>query len=194
MTTLSSPPQRHTTYRRASAAAMGLIVVAGMVFCTMDATAAQPRHKSHDFKQQVEQLEEQWRTAQLADDVATMDKLLSDDYIGISLNGEVNTKSQQLDRLRSRRVTLTRLDLSEMKVKLIGSIAIVTSRALVEGNSDGASVKGLYRYTRVYQHVPSGAWKITSFEATRIPQALPRNGQALPSASPDTPQHPNMMN
>ena len=55
-----------------------------------------------------------------------------------------------------------------MKVKLIGSIAIVTSRAQVEGTSDGVAVKGIYRYTRVYQHLPTGGWKITSFEATRV--------------------------
>jgi ketosteroid isomerase-like protein len=104
-----------------------------------------------------------------------MDKLLSDDYIGISLNGQVNTKAQQLERISSRRMAITRLDLSEMKVKLIGAIAIVTSRAEVEGTSDGESVKGTYRYTRVYQHLPSGVWKITSFEATRIPQPPDRS-------------------
>jgi ketosteroid isomerase-like protein len=136
---------------------------------------AVPNHKSHDAKQQVEELEEQWRTAQLSGDVAAMDKLLSDDYIGISLNGQVNTKAQQLERISSRRMAITRLDLSEMKVKLIGAIAIVTSRAEVEGTSDGESVKGTYRYTRVYQHLPSGVWKITSFEATRIPQPPDRS-------------------
>ena len=99
-----------------------------------------------------------------------MDKLLSDDYIGISMNGQVNTKAQQLERISTRRVAITKLDLSEMKVKLIGSIAIVTSRAQVEGTSDNVSVKGIYRYTRVYQHFPTGEWKITSFEATRVPQ------------------------
>ena len=123
----------------------------------------------HDLKQQIEELEQQWRTAQLAGDVATMDKLLADDYIGISMNGQVNTKAQQLERIRTRRLA-SPLDLSEMKVKLIGSIAIVTSRAQVEGTSDEVSVKGNYRYTRVYQHLPTGEWKITSFEATRVPQ------------------------
>jgi ketosteroid isomerase-like protein len=140
--------------------------------CLYAGTAvAQLHHKSHDLKQQVEELEQQWRTAQLAGDVAAMDKLLSEDYIGISINGQVNTKAQQLERISTRRVAITKLDLSEMKVKLIGSIAIVTSRAQVEGTSDNVSVKGNYRYTRVYQHLPSGAWKITSFEATRIPQS-----------------------
>jgi ketosteroid isomerase-like protein len=56
-----------------------------------------------------------------------------------------------------------------MQVKLVGSIAIVTSRAEVEGINDGTPVKGTFRYTRVYQRLPSGVWKITSFEATHVP-------------------------
>jgi ketosteroid isomerase-like protein len=127
------------------------------------------REKKHDAKRQVEALEEQWRQAQLAGDVAVMDKLLSDDYIGITMTGQVNTKSQQLDRMRMHKIALTKLDLGDRQVKLIGSIAIVTSRAEVEGTNEGAPVKGTYRYTRVYQRLPSGGWKITSFEATRVP-------------------------
>ena len=46
----------------------------------------QPLHeKKHDAKRQVEALEEQWRQAQLAGDVAAMDKLLSD---GQPITGE----------------------------------------------------------------------------------------------------------
>jgi ketosteroid isomerase-like protein len=138
-----------------------------------------PREKKHDAKRQVEALEEQWRQAQLAGDVAAMDKLLSDDYIGITMTGQVNTKSQQLDRMRMHKTSLTKLDLGDRQVKLIGSIAIVTSRAEVEGTNEGTPVKGTYRYTRVYQRLPSGGWKITSFEATRVPgQKNPNNSRS----------------
>jgi ketosteroid isomerase-like protein len=154
----------------------------------------QPLHeKKHDAKRQVEALEEQWRQAQLAGDVATMDKLLSDDYIGISMTGQVNTKMQQLDRMRTRKFVLTKLDLGEMQVKLVGSIAIVTSRAQVEGTNEGVAVQGTYRYTRVYQRLPSGGWKITSFEATRVPgsrdpgnhdAAAPKAASSVPPDGP----------
>jgi len=154
----------------------------------------QPLHeKKHAAKQQVEALEEQWRQAQLAGDVATMDKLLSDDYIGISMTGQVNTKAQQLERMRMHKIALTRLDLGDRQVKLIGSIAIVTSRAEVEGTNEGAPVKGTYRYTRVYQRLPSGVWKITSFEATRVPgprnpdDPRNRNRDAAPKATASVP-------
>jgi ketosteroid isomerase-like protein len=176
-----------------TAVVMGLSVPA---FC---AAWNQPlREKKHAAKQQVEALEEQWRQAQLGGDVVTMDKLLSDDYIGISITGQVNTKQQQLDRMRMHKVALTKLDLGDRQVKLIGSIAIVTSRAEVEGTNEGASVKGTYRYTRVYQRLPSGVWKITSFEATRVPgqrnatDSRNNNRDATPKAAesvpPPTPQ------
>jgi ketosteroid isomerase-like protein len=125
--------------------------------------------RKHDAKRQVEALEEKWRAAQLAGDISAMDNLLSDDYIGISMTGQVHTKAQQLDRARAHKFTLTRLDLGDMQVKLVGSIAIVTSRAEVQGINDGTPVEGTYRYTRVYQRLPGGDWKITSFEATRVP-------------------------
>lgn len=158
----------------------------------------QPLHeKKHDAKRQVEALEEQWRQAQLSGDVATMDSLLSDDYIGISMTGQVNTKMQQLDRMRNHKLALSKLDLGEMQVKLVGAIAIVTSRAEVEGTNEGVPVKGTYRYTRVYQRLPSGIWKITSFEATRVPgprgdaanpvpsrEAAPKAASSLPPVGP----------
>jgi ketosteroid isomerase-like protein len=150
--------------------------------------------KKHDAKRQVEMLEEQWRTAQLASDAATMDKLLSDDFIGISMTGQVSTKAQQLDRLRTHKLVLSKIELSDMKIKLIGGIAIVTSRAEVEGINEKGSVGGTFRYTRVYQRLPSGGWKITSFEATRIPSpktasndqqaAKPTTSNSPPASAP----------
>jgi ketosteroid isomerase-like protein len=132
------------------------------------AAQAKSHDKKHDTKRQVEALEEQWRTAQLAGDVTTMDKMLADDFIGISMSGQVNTKAQQLDRVKTRKLVVTKIDLTDMKVKLLGTVAIVTSQADVEGTAEAGSVKGIYRYTRIYQHLPTGEWKITSFEATRV--------------------------
>ena len=148
------------------------------------AQAGQKHEKKHDVKREVEALEEQWRKAQLAGDVSTMDRMLADDFIGISMSGQVNTKAQQLERVRTRKLMVSRIDLSDMKVKLVGSVAIVTSQADVEGTSEGASVKGMYRYTRVYQRRPSGEWKITSFEATRIQPRRPSRERTSGAAEP----------
>ena len=114
-------------------------------------------------------LEQQFRAASLAGDPAQLDKLLSDDYVGISWNGQVSTKAMQLDRVRSRTFVLSRLDVSDVKVKVVGPIAIVTSTADIDATSDGNPMHGTFRYTRIYQRLPAGSWKITNFEATRVP-------------------------
>jgi ketosteroid isomerase-like protein len=156
---------------RGSLVTVAALLTAVIGLC-MPAFAIHGLHeRKHDAKKQVEALEEQWRTAQLTGDIATMDKMLSDDYIGISMTGQVSTKIQQLDRVRERKYSINQIHLGEMQVKLVGAIAIVTSRAEVSGTSDGMPVNGTYRYTRVYQHLPNDGWRITSFEATRVPQS-----------------------
>jgi ketosteroid isomerase-like protein len=80
--------------------------------------------------------------------------------------------------MRNRQLVLTKIVLDDVKVKLIGTTAIVTSLADVDGTNDGTSVHGMYRYTRVYSRLPSGTWKITNFEATRVgPPPPPPDGK-----------------
>jgi ketosteroid isomerase-like protein len=137
-----------------------------------DAVAAVHPVAKHNAKHEVEALEEQWRVAQLASDVPTIDRLMSEDFIGISMTGEANTKEQQLDRFRNSKLVLTQIDLSDRKIKLVGSVAIVTSLAQVEGTNEGEPLHGMYRYTRVYQRLATGVWQTTNFEVTRIPRRL----------------------
>jgi ketosteroid isomerase-like protein len=162
------------------------VVLAAMALSpTARADGPHPKRKDQ-YKHQVERLEEVWRTAELASDADAMDKLLSDDYVGITMNGQVVTKMQQLDRMRSRRMELSRIELMDVHVKLIGTTAIVTSLAEIEGTNDGTPMHGNYRYTRVYSRMPSGTWKITNFEATRVGPPQGRGGEGHPSHEGDT--------
>lgn len=145
-----------------------------------------PVHHVHkrESKEQIEDLEQQWRSAILTGDVGLMDSLLSDDYVGISMSGQINTKQMQLDRLRNRTLKIVTMDLTDVKVKLVGSVAVVTSSAQITGTNDGVDMQGTFRYMRVYQRLPTGNWKITNFEATRVPPGGRLRQQALLPASP----------
>jgi len=128
-----------------------------------------PRTQRHEGHHDIFQLEEAWRNAVLKGDVAAMDSLLSDDYIGISTRGTLLTKEQTLARLRSGRAHYTSLVLSDRKVRFYGTTALVTSSAQATGtNADGEDISGGFRYTRVYVRNAQGKWKIVSFEASRI--------------------------
>jgi ketosteroid isomerase-like protein len=133
----------------------------------MPAFAALPHHPNHELHKEIEALEVQWRQAQLSNDVDAMDRLLADDYIGINANGMIETKSDALASRRAGTLHITSLDLSDLKVRVYGNTAVVTSRADLEGNSGQKSISGRYRYTRVYTR-QAGQWKIVSFEASRI--------------------------
>jgi ketosteroid isomerase-like protein len=167
----------HRRIVRSGAGLLAGVLLTGSLSAAAFGTGPHPRRKD-EYKHQVEQLEEVWRTAQLNDDVAAMDKLLADDYVGITMMGQVVTKMQQLDRMKNRTLVLDKIALDDVKVKLIGSTAIVTSRADIDGTNDGEPIHGNYRYTRVYSRTPAGVWKITNFEATRVGAPAERPGRA----------------
>ena len=172
--------------RLRSASRLVVLIAGTLAFSTVPAHATRMHRAPREVKQQIAELEQQWRNATLTGDAAALDKLLSEDYVGISWNGQVNTKATQLDRLRTRSLQLTRMDLSDVKIKVVKAVAIVTSLAELQGTSEGSPMSGTFRYTRVYQRLPGGIWKITNFEATRVPVHMhrPENAESAGSLSP----------
>ncbi len=137
---------------------------------TQPPKAQMPRAERHESRHEIDQLEEAWRTALLRRDAAALETLLSDDYIGISPNGTLQSKDETVDNLRSGTMRFTELTLSDRKVRFYGQTALVTSRAEVTATTPNGTLNGSYRYTRVYARDSHGTWKIVSFEASRIRQ------------------------
>jgi ketosteroid isomerase-like protein len=127
-----------------------------------------PKPQKHERKHEIDQLEEAWRTAVLKSNTAQMEGLLADDYMAITASGTLQTKQQALDSLRSGRTHFTQLDISDRKVRFYGATALVTSLAQIQGTTSEGDVSGSYRYTRVYVRNAQGAWKVVSFEVSRI--------------------------
>jgi ketosteroid isomerase-like protein len=122
---------------------------------------------------EIENLESQWRTAVMQNDVATVNRLLADDYLGINPNGTLETKADALAQRRSGTVRISSIDPDNVKVRVYGETAVVTSRVDVVGHDGDRDISGRYHYTRVYNH-RDGEWKIVSFEASRIPPGSKR--------------------
>jgi ketosteroid isomerase-like protein len=127
-----------------------------------------PRAERHESKHEIDQLEETWRNAILKHDATAMSNLLSDDYVGITARGTLQSKDDVLAGMRTGALQFTTLDLSDRKVRFYAQTAVVTSRAEIAGTSANGDVTGSYRYTRVYVRDPKGAWKVVSFEVNRI--------------------------
>lgn len=124
-------------------------------------------HRDDRLHREIESLEAQWRTALMQNDVATVNRLLADDYLGINPNGTLETKADALALRRAGTTKISSMDPINMKVRVYGDTAVVTSQVQVEGHDGDRDISGRYHYTRVYTH-RSGEWKVVSFEASRI--------------------------
>lgn len=150
---------------------LALIPVLLAVLFAVSATrlhAGMPRTLKHESRHEIDQLEEMWRNAVLKANTAAMDSLLADDYLAITSNGTLQTKEQALALMRSGQIRFTSLELSDRKVRFYGTTALVTSRAEVSGATPSGDLSGSFLYTRVYVRDQRGAWKIVSFEISRI--------------------------
>lgn len=144
------------------------IALLAVVACWLPTPAAWAvLHRDHSVRKEIEALEMQWRQAELSNNVSEMGKLLADDYLGISANGTVETKSETLDARRAGTVKIQSLDITDLKVRIYGNTAVVTSKAALAGENGQSDISGNYRYTRVYTR-RLGRWKIVSFEASRM--------------------------
>lgn len=145
-----------------------LIGMAAVVLAGNRSVQAMPRAEKHEVRHQIEQLESTWKNAVVHANAAAMDGLLAEDYMAITPSGILQSKEQALAAVRSGAMKFTSLELSDRKIRLYGTTALVTSRAEVKGSGPEGDMSGSYRYTRVYVRDARGVWRIVSFEASRI--------------------------
>jgi ketosteroid isomerase-like protein len=153
---------------RRSCQALLLVLLSVTAGVAQQTKPGMPRAERHESKHEIDQLEQNWRDAILHRNAQAMEALLADDYIAITANGTLQSKDQTLANLKNGALHLNAIEFSDRKVRFYGQTALVTSRAEVTGSTGEGELTGSYRYTRVYVRDAKGAWKIVSFEASRI--------------------------
>ena len=160
-----------------------------MCFAGLLCSTGMAEHKTRPVKESrraetrdIEALEEQWRTAIVSGDAATMDGLLADDFLAISARGTLLDKEQYLNRMTTHATKLSSVDLVDLKIRVQPRSAVAVSQARISGMLEGRPIEGTFRYTKVYTRAPGGAWHMTNFEATRVSPATDvQADQASPS-------------
>ena len=102
------------------------------------------------------------RQAQLAGDVAALDRLVDDALVFTGPDGAVYEKSDDLDAHRNGWVRITRLDPSEERTQRFGSVAVISVRMEMAGIFRGAPFAGPFRYTRVWREQSNGSWRVVA--------------------------------
>ena len=120
-----------------------------------------------NVEQSIKAMTEQDRQAGLKGDVATLDKLLADDFITIRVNGATFTKAEVLENFKSGKLKYEAIEISDMKVRVYGDTALVNATANVKGHFGATDLSGQYRSVRVWVK-RKGQWQSVSFQVTRI--------------------------
>ena len=119
------------------------------------------------------QMERDYSAAYLQHDIATIERILSDDYVGIDGRAVVSNKAEEIEEAKAPPsgsptpdYLVTDETLSDLRVRSYGNAAVVTSlsteKVLIKGNA--TTVR--YRRTTVYIN-QRGRWRCVSFHATR---------------------------
>ena len=107
------------------------------------------------------------RRAQLASDVAALERLVDDALVFTGPDGAVYGKDDDLDAHRTGMIRITRLEPSEERIQRFGSIAVISVRMEMEGTFRDAAFAGPFRYTRVWCKRESG-WRIVAGHVSAV--------------------------
>ena len=88
-------------------------------------------------KNNVATLDTEYQAAVAKNDVVTMDRLLSDDYILVTSKGDIYTKADLLQEARSGKIAYTRQDDRQQTVRTWGNTAVITALLTVVGTEEG---------------------------------------------------------
>jgi len=122
-------------------------------------------------EQELIKLENGWNDATVKHDCAFFDQILADDYIGTDFDGNVGTKPQFLESLKSAESVITSSITDDMKVRIYGDAAVVTGRTTtVNEQYKGKDISGQYRWTDMWVKDYLGHWRCVAEHVSRIAQ------------------------
>lgn len=115
------------------------------------------------------ELEERIRRAQLNGDVTELDDLISEDLLFTGPGGELGTKADDLAAHGSGTIRFREHHPEELKVRRISDdVAVSALRARLAVEVDGRIVRGTYRYTRVWAR-ENGKWQVVAGHVSEVP-------------------------
>jgi hypothetical protein len=135
----------------------------------MWACAHPPSHaiKRIAAEHEVRTAERQRFEAMMKQDVAALDTLLDEDLTYVHTDGEMQSKSEFIDLIRSRRLVYESIAPSEMHVRVYEGVAIVTGLSQMRVRSATGASSFQIRFTEAYVR-REGRWLLTAWQATKV--------------------------
>ena len=146
---------------------MRVLIASFVVALVVPAVALQERG---GVEQEIHAMEARWNEARARADVATLDRILVDDWTVTHANGTTDTKARYLDDLRSGARTFSGgITESDVTIRAYGDTVVAAGSSLSSVTLNGQRQGGALHFTRVYIR-RNGEWKMIVSHATSRPQ------------------------
>lgn len=120
---------------------------------------------STDDAKIVAALDTEYQAAVKNNDAATMDRILSDDFVVVLGSGKIYTKADLLQMARTRRVQYEHQEDSDQTVRVWGDTAVVTAKIWLKGLDEGKPFEWHVWFSDTYVRTPAG-WRYVHGQAS----------------------------
>lgn len=139
-----------------------MIIALSLGIVTSDINAS----SEEDIKT-VAALDTKYQAAVKANDPATMDQILADEFILVNGRGKVSTKTDLIESARKKEITYERQDeeSGSQKVRVWGDTAVVTALLWIKAVQAGKPIDYKLWFSDTYVHTPAG-WRYVFGQAS----------------------------
>jgi ketosteroid isomerase-like protein len=137
-----------------------LLAAAGLALAAVPCLAG-----AAEDEKTVAELDRRYQAAVKANDAATMNEILADDFVLVTGRGKTFTKADLLEDARKKTTVYEKQDELQQKVRVWGDTAVVTALLWIKGTSDGQSSDRKLWFSDTYVRTPRG-WKYVLGQAS----------------------------
>jgi ketosteroid isomerase-like protein len=103
-----------------------------------------------------------------SNDLEKLSQIYSDDYMLVRPDGSVFTKAQILDDLKDHAMSFKSIELTNEKIRIYGSVAVLTGDSKITSVRDGRESKTAFRLVAIY-HKQSDRIELVHFQSSPLP-------------------------
>ena len=148
------------------------ILVAALVGSAKAQTAGADKANQEAIKEEVRKVDEEGFQAVLKADVDTLNRIYADDVAFTYASGQVVSKAQAVEDIRSGRNKLFQLNHDDIHIRVYGDTVVLTGRSqsTLRCCSLNAKPSEVHRrFTNVYKKL-DGRWQLIAHQVTSIAQ------------------------
>jgi len=127
--------------------------------------AAAAQTYAQDDEAILKALDTEYQAAVKNNDVATIDRILHDDFVLVTGTGKTYDKDDLLEEARSKNATYEHQEDTQQTVRVWGDLAVVTAKLWAKGTRDGKAFDYSLWFSDTYIRTPEG-WKYLFAQAS----------------------------